>query len=88
MEDDLEALMWATLERCGRTSDGYRLDARHPLIALLITESLLRRRRGGFLVLTDKGRAILKLRPKAKAKRSARSLRQPGGTSAQVQASG
>lgn len=81
MDVDLEALMWATLERCGRRPEGHRLDARHPLIALLIKECVLRRRKGGFLVLTDKGRAILELRPKAKAKRPGRSSRRPRGSS-------
>jgi hypothetical protein len=57
------------------------LDAYHPLIALLIKENVLRRRKGGFMVLTDKGRAILKLRPKGKAKRPVRSSRQPRGPS-------
>ena len=73
MEDDLEVLMWATLERCGRKPEGYRLDANHSLIALLIKENMLRRRKGSFMVLTDKGRAILKLRPKGGAKRSVNS---------------
>jgi hypothetical protein len=81
MEDDLEVLMWATLERCGRTSEGYRLDPHHPLIALLIKENMLRRRKAGFMVLTDKGRAILKLRPKGRAKRPVRSSRRPRGSS-------
>jgi len=77
MEDDLEALMWATLERCGRKPEGYRLDARHPLIALLIKENMLQRRRSGFIVLTDKGRSILELRPKENMKRSRPAGRRP-----------
>jgi hypothetical protein len=77
MEDDLEALMWVTLERCGRKPEGYRLDANHPLVALLIEESILRRRKGGLMVITDQGQAILKLRPSAQARRGAPSSRRP-----------
>ena len=30
----LEALMWATLERCGRTPKGFHVDASHPVVAM------------------------------------------------------
>ena len=76
----LEALMWATLERCGRSSEGYRLDASHPLVAMLIEVGVVQARKGGFMVLTAKGQAVLKLRPvpkKKKAKAPARSSRRP-----------
>jgi hypothetical protein len=61
--DYVEALMWATLERCGRSPEGYPLDTSHPLVAMLIEVGVAKPGTDGRVVLTEKGRAVLKARP-------------------------
>jgi hypothetical protein len=67
MDDDvLEPLMWATLERCGRSPEGFRVDAAHPLVAMMIEVGVLRPGKGGLVEITEKGRAVLTMRPARK----------------------
>jgi hypothetical protein len=54
-----EAILWAILERCGRSPEGYPMDAGHAIVALLIRHGLLVTRADYRVALTDKGRDVL-----------------------------
>ena len=54
-----EAILWAILERCGRSPEGYPMDADHAIVALLIGHGLLEARGDYRVALTAKGREVL-----------------------------
>lgn len=54
-----EAILWAILERCGRSPEGYPMDAGHAIVALLIGHGLLVARADYRVALTAKGRDVL-----------------------------
>jgi hypothetical protein len=66
MDDLLEPLMWATLERCGRTPEGFRADRSHPLVEMMIEVGVLKPAKGGLVAITKKGRAVLTMMPARK----------------------
>lgn len=65
----LEAQMWATLKKCGKTRMGCHLNTSDGLTAMLIELNLLKPRIGGLVALTKDGRALLKLMPMKAARR-------------------
>jgi hypothetical protein len=70
----LESLMWAILERCGRLANGFRTDVDHPVVATMIDVGVLKPRKDGLVAITDKGRAVLKMMP---ARKPGRPLKVP-----------
>lgn len=54
-----ETILWAILERCGRSPEGYPMDASHAIVALLIGHGLLVAHADYRVALTDKGRDVL-----------------------------
>lgn len=54
-----EAILWAILERCGRSPEGYPMDVDHAIVALLIGHGLLVARGDYRVALTAKGREVL-----------------------------
>ena len=77
-----EAILWAILERCGRSPEGYPMDAGHAIVALLIGHGLLVARPNYRVALTDKGQEVLDQLPhlmgepeRAKARKKSRKKR-------------
>src|SRR5690348_13209170 len=54
-----EAILWAILERCGRSPEGYPMDADHAIVALLHGTGLLVARADYRVARTAKGREVL-----------------------------
>lgn len=77
-----EAILWAILERCGRSPEGYPMDAGHAIVALLIGHGLLVARGDYRVALTAKGREVLDQLPllmgepeRAKSRQKKRKMR-------------
>jgi hypothetical protein len=73
-----EAILWAILERCARSPQGYPADPSNAVVAQLLEQGLVLLNEDGQALATDKGREVLKLLPSAYRPDPSRRPTEPG----------